>query len=171
MSDETSAAVSAVRRDWGQEHRLRYLTSGGAEGHIEDLTAVGGRPFATNCLIRFRGRKSGKVFITGLCYADIGGEIVICASKGGADEHPNWYLNLIAEPTVDVQIATNAFRATWREPGGAEREKIWAFFTDCHPFYQTYQNSTERLIPLVMLKPEEALPVFRVEDATGERQV
>lgn len=170
MSDESSAAISAVRRDWGQEHRLRYLTSGGADGHVEDLTAVGGRPFATHCLIRYRGRKSGKVFITGLCYADIGGEIVICASKGGADEHPNWYLNLIAEPTVDVQVATNAFRATWREPEGPERARIWEFFTDCHPFYRAYQDSTERLIPLVLLKPAAAIPVFRIEDATGERQ-
>ena len=170
MSDESSAEVSAVRRDWGQEHRHRYLASGGAEGHIENLTAVGGRPFATNCLIRYRGRKSGKVFITGLCYADIGGEIVICASKGGSDTHPNWYLNLIADPEAEVQIATNAFKATWREPEGEERAKVWQFFTDCHPFYQTYQDSTERLIPLVMLKPVEALPVFRVEDATGERQ-
>jgi deazaflavin-dependent oxidoreductase (nitroreductase family) len=170
MSDESSAAISAVRRDWGQEHRLRYLTSGGAQGHIEDLTAVGGRPFATHCLIRFRGRKSGKIFITGLCYADIGGEIVICASKGGADEHPNWYLNLIADPQIDVQIATSAFRATWREPEGGERDKVWTFFTDCHPFYQNYQTSTSRVLPLVMLKPEAAIPVFRPDDATGERQ-
>lgn len=52
MSDETAAAISAVRRDWGAEHRQRYLRSGGADGYIEDLTPVGGRAFATHCLIR-----------------------------------------------------------------------------------------------------------------------
>jgi len=170
MSDESSAAISAVRRDWVTEHREKYLRSGGAEGHIEDLTPVGGRPFATNCLIKYKGRKSGKIFITGLCYADIGGEVVICASKGGADHHPNWYLNLIENDEAEIQIATQAFRCTWREPEGAEREKIWNFFIDCHPFYATYQASTSRVLPLVMFKPLEAIPVFKESDATGIRQ-
>lgn len=169
MSNESAAAISAVRRDWGAEHRLRYLQSGGAEGHIEDLTPVGGRPFATNCLLKYAGRKSGKTFITGLCYADIGGEVVICASKGGADHHPNWYLNLVASPQTEFQIATQAFRGTWREPTGAEREKVWSFFIDCHPFYATYQASTDRLLPLIMLKAVEAIPVFKESDATGVR--
>jgi deazaflavin-dependent oxidoreductase (nitroreductase family) len=171
MSDESAAAITAVRKDWAMEHRARYLESGGADGHIENLTAVGGRPFATNCLIKYVGRKSGKIFITGLCYADIGGEVVVCASKGGADHHPDWYLNLIARPDIEFQIATQAFRGTWREPEGAEREKVWAFFTDCHPFYANYQASTERLLPLVMFTPIEAIPVFTAEDATGIRQV
>src|SRR5580704_13482179 len=94
MSDATSAAISAVRRDWVTEHREMYLRSGGTKGHIMDITAVGGRAFATHCMIKYTGRKSGKTFITPLCYGDIGGEVVICASKGGADEHPSWYVNI-----------------------------------------------------------------------------
>jgi deazaflavin-dependent oxidoreductase (nitroreductase family) len=171
MSDESAAAVSAVRKDWGEEHRLRYLSSGGADGHIEDLTPVGGRPFATHCLIKYIGRKSGKIFITGLCYADIGGEIAVCASKGGADHHPNWYLNLIERPEVEFQIATQAFLGTWRETEGSERQKVWDFFIDCHPFYANYQASTERVLPILLLKPAERIPVFRESDATGSRTV
>lgn len=170
MSNESSAAISAVRRDWVAEHREMYLRSGGAEGHIMDITAVGGRNFATHCMIRYKGRKSGKTFITALCYADIGGEVVICASKGGADQHPEWYLNLIASPEVEFQVATQAFRGTWREPQGAEREKIWAFMVDCFPFYANYQASTSRILPLVMMKAVEPIPVFKESDATGTRQ-
>ena len=170
MSDESSAAISATRRDWVSEHRESYLKSGGVEGHIVDITVVGGRKFATHCLIKYTGRKSGKIYITPLCYADIGGEVVICASKGGADQHPDWYLNLIEKPEVEFQIATQAFRGTWREPEGEEREKVWRFLTDCHPFYQTYQDSTSRLLPLVMLTAEDAIPVFKISDATGIRQ-
>lgn len=48
MSNQISAAIGAVRRDWASEHRALYLSSDGARGHIEDLTAVGGRAFATN---------------------------------------------------------------------------------------------------------------------------
>ncbi|WP_285017107.1 nitroreductase/quinone reductase family protein [Novosphingobium sp. fls2-241-R2A-195] len=170
MSDDTSAAIRDTRKDWVVEHRDMYLSSGGAQGHIMDITPVGGRSFATHCLVKYVGRKSGKVFITPLCYADIGGEVVICASKGGADHHPAWYLNIREAETVDFQIATQAFRATWREPEGAERDKVWAFLTDCHPFYATYQQSTDRVIPLVMLKAIEPIPVFKAEDATGTRQ-
>lgn len=170
MSDVSSAAISAVRRDWVFEHREMYLRSGGAEGHIMDITPVGGRAFATHCMIRYRGRKSGKIFITPLCYADIGGEVVVVASKGGADHHPDWYLNLREMPEVEFQIATQAFRASWREPEGVEREKIWSFIVDCHPFYADYQASTERVIPLVMMKAIESIQVFRESDATGIRQ-
>lgn len=170
MSDESSAAISAVRRDWAAEHRLSYLRSGGAEGHIMDITPVGGRSFATHCLVKYVGRKSGKIFITPLCYADIGGEVVICASKGGADHHPAWYLNLIESPEVEFQIATQAFRGTWREPEGVERDKIWNFFTDCHPFYADYQQTTKRILPLVLMKATETIPVFKESDATGIRQ-
>ena len=147
-----------------------YLQSGGAEGHIMDLTAVGGHPFGTHCLIKYTGRKSGKVFITPLCYADIGGEVVIVASKGGADHHPAWYLNIRESAELEFQIATQAFRATWREPMGAERAKVWDFVVDCHPFYAGYQASTDRQIPLVMMKPTESIAVFRESDATGVRQ-
>ena len=47
MSDASSAAISAVRRDWAAEHREMYLKSGGAQGHIMDITAalIGGRQF------------------------------------------------------------------------------------------------------------------------------
>ena len=169
MSNETSAAISAVRRDWVTEHRQMYLQSGGVQGHIMDITPVGGRSFATHCLVKYKGRRSGKIFITPLCYADIGGEVVICASKGGADHHPEWYLNIVASTQIEFQIATQAFRATWREPDGAERDKIWAFFIDCHPFYAGYQASTQRVLPLVMFKAIEPVAVFKESDATGAR--
>ena len=170
MSDASSAAIRDTRRDWVTEHRDMYLRSGGTQGHIMDITVVGGRSFATHCLIKYKGRKSGKTFIAPLCYGDIGGEVVICASKGGADVHPEWYLNIVASKEIEFQVATQAFRATWREPVGSEREKVWTFMQDCFPFYTTYQASTKRVLPLVMLKAIEPIPVFKESDATGIRQ-
>ncbi len=161
MSNESSAKIAEARRDWKTEHLEMYLKSGGTQGHIMDITAVGGHAMTTHCLIRFKGRKSGKTIITPLIYGDIGGEIVVCASKGGADHHPNWYLNLISDPRVDFQIATQAYRATWREPEGAEREKIWKFMVDVFPSYADYQSSTERQLPLVMMKAVEPIDVFK----------
>ncbi|MDR2856922.1 MAG: nitroreductase family deazaflavin-dependent oxidoreductase [Novosphingobium sp.] len=170
MSDESSAAIAAVRKDWVAEHREMYLKSGGAEGHIMDITAVGGRNFATHCLVKYKGRKSGKIFITGLCHGVIGGEVVIVGSKGGADTHPEWYLNILEMPEIAFQVATQAFRATWREPEGAEYRKIWDFMVDGFPFYADYQKATSRRIPLITMQAVEPIPVFREADATGMRQ-
>ncbi|MET0179554.1 MAG: nitroreductase/quinone reductase family protein [Novosphingobium sp.] len=170
MSDESAGAIRETRKDWISEHREMYLASGGAQGHIMDITAVGGHALTTHCMIRYTGRKSGKVFITPLIYGDIGGEVVIVASKGGADAHPAWYLNIRDSEFVDLQIGTQAFRASWREPEGEERDKVWAFMVEVFPAYAGYQRSTDRLIPLVMMTPVEPLPVFKASDATGMRQ-
>ncbi|MET0364341.1 MAG: nitroreductase/quinone reductase family protein [Sphingobium sp.] len=169
MSDDSSAAIRDTRKDFMTEHRESYLRSGGVEGHILDITAVGGHAFTTHCMIKYTGRKSGKTFITPLIYGDIGGEVVIVASKGGADQHPAWYLNIRDSDHVEFQVATQAFRGTWREPVGEERAKVWAFMTDVFPSYIGYQDSTDREIPLVMMKAVERIPVFREEDATGTR--
>ena len=169
MSDDSSAALRDTRRDWITEHRDLYLGSGGVKGHVMDITAVGGHSFTTHCLIKYKGRKSGKIFITPLIYGDVGGEVVIVASKGGADHHPAWYLNITGEKLAEFQIATQAFRATWREPKGAEREKVWNFMVDVFPSYANYQKATSRQIPLVMMKAVEPISVFQASDATGTR--
>lgn len=160
MSD-TAAAALAAHID---NHRLAYLRSGGAEGHMIEARSSGGHAFSTNLLLRYRGRKSGRTMITPLSYGSIGGEIVVVGSKGGSPTHPHWYLNVTADTRVDFQIATQAFRATWREPTGPERDKVWAYMVDCYPFYGEYQKKTDRQIPLVLMTPVESIPVFSEAD-------
>lgn len=161
MSNESSAVIASARRDWKTEHLAQYLGSGGAEGHIVDVSDIGGRKFTTTLLLRYTGRKSGKTIITPLIYGDIGGEVVIVASKGGADHHPAWYLNLKESKELAFQIGTQAFRASWRECGEAERAKVWAFMEGVFPPYTGYQASTERRIPLVMLSAVEPIAPFK----------
>ncbi|MBB2990927.1 deazaflavin-dependent oxidoreductase (nitroreductase family) [Mycolicibacterium iranicum] len=160
MSDADATAIRDDRGDWAADHLAGYLESGGARGHILDLTDVGGRNFTTHCLIRCQGRKSGRTSVKPLIYGNFGGELVIVASKGGADTHPAWYLNIRASETVDVQIATQAFEATWREPDDEERHEVWAYMTHLYPPYITYQQSTSRRIPLVMLALGRPIDVF-----------
>lgn len=161
MTDQTSAAIASTRRDWKTEHLSMYLGSGGARGHIVDVRDIGGHKFTTTLLLKYVGRKSGKTLITPLIYGDIGGEVVIVASKGGADHHPAWYLNVSESKQVSFQVATQAFRATWREPQGIERAKVWDFMAGVFPPYKNYQSSTERQIPLVMLSPIEEIESFK----------
>jgi deazaflavin-dependent oxidoreductase (nitroreductase family) len=163
MSDESYLEISKARRDWKTEHLDLYLRSGGTQGHIVDVTAVGGYKFNTTLLLRYVGRKTGRTIIAPLNYGDIGGEVVVVASKGGADHHPAWYLNVKQSKTLDFQIATQAYRASWREPQGAERARVWDFMVSVFPPYEKYQASTTREIPLVMMKPIEAIDIFKAE--------
>ncbi|MEE2852584.1 MAG: nitroreductase/quinone reductase family protein [Actinomycetota bacterium] len=165
MADPDAAAMQATRANWISEHLEIYLTSRGAQGHIFDLTAVGGREMTTHCLIRCVGRKSGKAYVTPLIYGNFGGEIVIVASKGGADTHPDWYLNILASKAIGVQIATQAFEATWREPEGEERHQVWAYMAHLYPPYITCQKLTSRQIPLVMLTLGRPIDVFTAQDS------
>jgi len=161
MSNATSAEIAKARRNWKEEHLNLYLGSGGTEGHIVNLTDIGGHKFTTTLLLQYVGRKSGKTMITPLIYGDIGGEVVIVASKGGADQHPAWYLNVRDGKELSFQIASQAFRATWREPAGAERTKVWDFMVGVFPPYTSYQASTQREIPLVMLSAAEPIGSFK----------
>jgi deazaflavin-dependent oxidoreductase (nitroreductase family) len=163
MSDESAAAIRAERGDWTTEHLATYLSSGGMRGHIVDISSVGGRRLTTHCLIRCRGRRSGQLRVKPLIYGVIGGEVVIVASKGGADDHPEWYLNIRESSTIDVQIGTQAFRATWREPQAPERGRVWDFAVGLFPPYAGYQESTDRQIPLVLLSVGEPIDVFGTE--------
>jgi deazaflavin-dependent oxidoreductase (nitroreductase family) len=160
VGDADAAAIRAQRADWADEHLADYLTSGGTRGHIMDVSDVGGHALTTHCLIRYRGRKSGRVYVKPLIYGNFRGELVVVASKGGADTHPQWYLNILASETVDVQVATQAFEATWREPEGDERHEVWAFMTHLFPPYLAYQRSTGRHIPVVMMTPRRSIDVF-----------
>lgn len=162
MSNESSATIAAARRDWKTEHLEMYLESGGARGHIVDVKDIGGHPFTTTLLLRYQGRKSGKTLITPLIYGDIGGEVVIVGSKGGADHHPAWYLNLVETPQLAFQVATQAFRASWREAAaGVERKRVWDFMVGVFPPFASYQASTQREIPLVMMKAIEPIESFK----------
>ncbi|BBX03805.1 nitroreductase [Mycolicibacterium moriokaense] len=163
MSDESAAAIRQ-ERDWTTHHREMYLRSGGTAGHVMDIRDVGGHRFTTHCLIRVKGRKSGRTQIVPLIYGSIGGEIVIVASRAGADQHPEWYLNIRAGDHVDVQVATQAFRASWREPEGEERHRIWDYMARVFPPYLNYQKATTRHIPVVMLTPGESIDVFTEAD-------
>lgn len=149
--------IEAARRNWLAEHLQTYLTSGGAEGHIVDLRDIGGLRFSTTLLLQTVGRISGQPRTVPLIYGVTGGEIVIVASKGGADVHPQWYLNIRDSTQVSFQVATEAFRGTWREPVGTERAAVWAFMEQLYPPYRAYQAATSREIPLIMLTAGESI--------------
>ncbi len=102
-------------------------------------------------LVHHTGAKSGTERIAPLVALSENGHLYIFASKGGADTHPDWYHNLVANPAVTVEIGTDSYRATARILTGAERDEIYAKQVDVEPQFGEYQRKTERVIPVVEL--------------------
>jgi deazaflavin-dependent oxidoreductase (nitroreductase family) len=152
--------VERATLEFVANHRAGYIASQGREGQILDYRHLGGHRFTTCLLLEYMGRKSGERRITPLIYGSIGGEVVVVASKGGADVHPAWYVNLREMDAVTIQIGGQAFKATWREPQGSEREAVWSFMASVYPPYLDYQSATARVIPIVMLQPGEEVPTL-----------
>jgi proline iminopeptidase len=78
---------------------------------------------------------------------------VLVASKGGAPRHPAWYTNLVADPTVHVQVKGEKFEARARVAAGDERARLWDVMAEIWPDYDEYVKRTDREIPVVVLDP------------------
>jgi deazaflavin-dependent oxidoreductase (nitroreductase family) len=129
---------------YGEEHVRRYVETDGKE-------CYDWREGSPILLLTVTGRKSGKEYVKPLIFGEADGAYVLVASKGGAPEHPDWYLNLEANPDVGVQVKGDVFRARARTAEGEERERLWAAMNEIWPHYEEYQTKTAREIPVVVL--------------------
>jgi deazaflavin-dependent oxidoreductase (nitroreductase family) len=77
----------------------------------------------------------------------------VIASYGGRDHHPEWYLNLVADPVVTARTRDRNLRLTARTATRRERETLWPEVVAAYPDYEVYQKRTEREIPVVLLEP------------------
>ena len=138
--------------DWIAAHLRQYRESDGRQGHLFDATIAGGYPDTPSLLLTTVGRKSGVRRTMPLFYGTDGPRFVIVGSKGGADTHAAWYLNILDEPRVDVQVGADRFPARARVASGDERERLWSMMVEVYPPYDDYQAKTAREIPLVVLE-------------------
>jgi deazaflavin-dependent oxidoreductase (nitroreductase family) len=103
-------------------------------------------------LVTHTGRKSGQEYTTPLVYTRDGDDYVVIASKGGADTHPVWYLNIQANPRVRVEVGNEAFDAVARiHDDGPERDRLYAAQAELMPNFKAYAENTDRRIPVVVL--------------------
>jgi deazaflavin-dependent oxidoreductase (nitroreductase family) len=125
---------------------------------IEDFRAHGGKvssgPFAGRdvLLLTTTGAKSGQPRLAPLVYTRDGDRFVIVASKGGSPTHPAWYLNLVANPIVTVEVGGEEFQARAVVVEGAERDRMYTQRVEKYPAFGEYQQRTARRIPVVVLE-------------------
>jgi deazaflavin-dependent oxidoreductase (nitroreductase family) len=139
--------------DWIKNHLSRYLATNGEDGYLWDASIGGGTGMVPTLLLTTVGRKSGRALTLPLIFGRAGPDYVLVASKGGAPAHPAWYLNLEANPEVQVQVKADKFTARAHTAQGAERGALWAKMVEIYAPYTQYQTKTDRQIPVVVLKP------------------
>jgi deazaflavin-dependent oxidoreductase (nitroreductase family) len=138
-----------ARRDasdlYGAEHVRRYRETDGEHGHDW-------RNGSSTLLLTTTGHRSGRERTLPLIYGRSGDDYLVVASDGGSDEPPAWFRNLEANPEVGVQVLGDRFGARARRATPAEKPAMWREMTSQWPAYDSYQQRTDREIPVVVLE-------------------
>jgi deazaflavin-dependent oxidoreductase (nitroreductase family) len=135
--------------EWVRNQVETYEKSGGTEGSTLLETGI------PVIIVTMRGAQSGNVRKIALMRVEHEGEYALVASRGGSDQNPDWYSNLLAHPTeVLVQDGPEAHRFTVREVEGDERTIWWDRSAAVFPQYNDYREKTSRLIPVLIATPQ-----------------
>lgn len=137
------------KADWVREQVAAFEASNGAEAN----TLRGGTDPIV--VITSVGAKSGNLRKNPVMRVERDGKYVAIASKGGADEQPEWYYNFIEHPVVDLQDGPVKKTYSARVLTGAERAEWWDLAVATWSTYASYQEKTDREIPVFLLEPTD----------------
>lgn len=145
MSDQKSSGEDAGRalNDWNAKVIEEFRANEGKVG--------GNFEGAPVLLLHTTGAKSGAERVNPMMYLNEGGRIYVFASKAGADSHPDWYHNLLANPQVSLELGAERFDAKALNVVGAARGRVYAKQASRFPGFAEYQEKTTRIIPVVEL--------------------
>lgn len=116
---------------------------------------VGGRFQGIDILIlTSTGARTGQTRWNPLAYTRDGDRFVIVASKGGAPTSPDWYHNLVANPSAVIEVGTEVISVEASIAAGPERERLYAQHAARMPQFLEYAKNTTRTIPVVVLTPK-----------------
>lgn len=130
---------------WVRNQVETIEASGGTEG-----TTLRGVPVV---VVTSVGSRSGKLRKNPVMRVEHDGAYALVASKGGAPEHPTWYHSLVAHPEVDVQDGPDVRSMRVRIAEGDERAAWWDRAVGVWPAYASYQEKTDREIPVFLAEP------------------
>lgn len=104
-------------------------------------------------LLHHKGARSGAERINPLAYQALDDGYAVFASKGGADDNPAWFYNVLANPETQVEVGTEMVAVRAHEARGDEYERIWSKQKAAYPTFGDYERRTARAyIPVVVLE-------------------
>ena len=130
--------------DWNQKIIAEFRANQGkVGGHFENMTLL---------LLHTTGAKSGLPWLNPTAYTEDRDRLVIIASKGGADTHPDWYYNVVANPDVTIEVGTEKYAALATVEEEPERNRLYDQMAAQYPGFEEYRQKTSRIIPVITLK-------------------
>lgn len=133
-------------------HVWVYRGTGGRVGYHWRVGSALRRPVPT-LLLTHHGRRSGTAYTTPLLFLPDGERIVVVASQGGLPRHPQWYLNVVVNPDVVVQVKGQVRPMRARTASSEERALLWPRLVELYADFASYQSWTDREIPVVVCEP------------------
>lgn len=104
-------------------------------------------------LLTTRGRRTGRPRTTPVLYLADGDAYAVVATNDGAEAHPAWYLNLVANPETEIEVGADHIAVTAETATADERARLWPALCDIYPNYARDQSRTTRELPVVLLRP------------------
>lgn len=98
------------------------------------------------------GAKSGQERLAPVMYYEDDGRYVVIASKAGADTHPDWYHNIVANPDISVEVGTEEFDVVATVTEEPERTELYEKMEAIAAGFTEYKNKTDRVIPVITLE-------------------
>jgi deazaflavin-dependent oxidoreductase (nitroreductase family) len=131
--------------DWNQKVIEEFRANGGKVGGTFE-----GAPML---LLHTKGAKSGRAYVTPLMYQQVGDDVAVFASKGGAPEDPAWYHNLITNPDTEIELGSDIVAVHARVAEGEERDRIFDVQKERYSNFAEYEEKAQglRTIPVVVL--------------------
>jgi deazaflavin-dependent oxidoreductase (nitroreductase family) len=105
-------------------------------------------------LLTTTGARSGLPRTTPLMFHRQDDRLLVIASNIGAPRHPDWYVNLLADPHVTVEVGDETYQALASTLDGEEHEDLWEKLKQQYPFFAEHETKTTRRIPVVALTPD-----------------
>jgi len=106
--------------------------------------------------LRTVGRRTGRERIAILAYFQDGQNLVTMAMNGWADPEPAWWLNLLAQPDVEVDLKDGTHPVHARAAVGEERARLWALLDEYNGWgasIDAYARRRSRQTSVVVLEP------------------
>lgn len=130
--------------DWNEKIIEEFRANEGkVGGYFANMTLL---------LLHTTGAKSGLPRLNPTAYTTDGDRLVIIASKGGADTHPDWYFNLVANRNVTVEVGSEKYAAVATVENEPERTRLYDQMAAQYPGFEEYRQKTSRIIPVVTLR-------------------
>jgi len=135
--------------DWNAQIIDEFRTNGGHVG--------GNFEGAPMLILHSTGAKTGQERLAPMMYQAVDGGYAVFASKAGAPDNPDWYHNLVANPDASIEIAggsgVDRLAVTAEVLQGDARDVIWEVQKERYPGFAEYEEKTDRVIPVVLLRP------------------